>query len=156
MGHQARSVSSQSPECSILVSCTLCICALPLTFCICITGDVLFFKWLSFHSKVIKDCATCWTDLQLKQCFFYFIKKRRRHIKFKLLARRCHFYASLVVASLLSGDVFLFSPKHTIETLGYFAVGGQINSWICIMELYNSSFNKDSGHFWGDVSLVLS
>ena len=39
MGHQARSVSSQSPECSILVSCTLCICALPLTFCICITGD---------------------------------------------------------------------------------------------------------------------
>ena len=88
--------------------------------------------------------------------FFYFIKKRRRHIKFKLLARWCHFYASLVVASLLSGDVFLFSPKHTIETLGYFAVGGQINSWICIMELYNSSFNKDSGHFWGDVSLVLS
>ena len=75
MGHQARSVSSQSPECSILVSCTLCICALPLTFCICITGDVLFFKWLSFHSKEIKDCATCWTDLQLKQCFSILSKR---------------------------------------------------------------------------------
>ena len=176
MGHQARSVSSQSPECSILVSCTLCICALPLTFCICITGDVLFFKWLSFHSKEIKDCATCWTDLQLKQCF-------------SILSKRDDDTSN---SNCLQGDV-IFMPAWSwrhfcLEMFSCFPPNTPSRPWAtsllevksthgysslhlvvqrmkelierentCSVQWYGrfwsttnfgGSFNKDSGHFW--------
>ena len=44
-------------------------------FAFALLAMCFFFKWLSFHSKEIKDCATCWTDLQLKQCFSILSKR---------------------------------------------------------------------------------